>query len=123
MDLQTLERLTVVKLREEALKIPELSGVRAMSKEELIRAIAGVLGIDLRERRKGGAGKGAIKKLIRELKPKIAEAIQQENHSELKALRRQVKRLKAQTRHLAKAKPPPQATGPETEAAVPQAPA
>jgi hypothetical protein len=121
MNLQTLERLTVVKLREEALKIPELSGVRAMSKEELIRAIAGALGIDLRERRKGGAGKGDIKKLIRELKPKIAEAIQQKNHSELKALRRHVKRLKAQTRHLAKAKPPSQAADPET--AAPQTPA
>jgi predicted transcriptional regulator len=113
MDLQTLERLTVVKLREEALKIPELSGARAMSREELIRAIAGALDIDLRERRKGGAGRDAIKKLIRELKPKIAEAIQQKNRSELKALRRHVKRLKAQTRHLAKAKPPPRAAGPE----------
>jgi uncharacterized coiled-coil DUF342 family protein len=38
MDLQTLERLTVVKLREEASKIPELIGVRAMSKEELHKA-------------------------------------------------------------------------------------
>ncbi len=121
MDLQTLERHTVVKLREEALKIPELSGVRAMSKEELIRAIAGALGLDLRERRKGGAGKGAIKKLIRELKRKIAEAIQHKNRSELKALRRQMKRLKAQTRLLAKTKPPPQAAGPE--AGVPQTPA
>lgn len=119
MDLQTLERLTVVKLREEALKIPELSGVRAMTKEELIRAIAGALNIDLRERRKGGAGKGAIKKLIRELKVKIAEAIHGKNRSEVKALRRHMKRLKAQTRHLAKAKPPPQAAGIET--ATPQA--
>jgi hypothetical protein len=121
MDLQTLERLTVVKLREEALKIPELSGVRAMSKEELIRAIAGARGIDLRQRRKGGAGKDAIKQLIRELKPKIAEAIQQKNRFELRALRRHVKRLKAQTRHLAKAKPRPQAAG--SEAAAPQTPA
>jgi hypothetical protein len=119
MDLQTLERLTVVKLREEASKIPELSGVRAMSKEELIRAIAGALSIDLRERRKGGAGKGAIKKLIRELKVKIAAAIQTKNRAELKALRRHVKRLKSQTRHLAKAKPPPLAAAP-AEAATPQ---
>ena len=47
MELKTLERMTVIKLREEALKIPELSGVRGMSKEQLIRALASAHRIDL----------------------------------------------------------------------------
>ena len=118
MDLKTLERMTVVKLREEGLKIADLSGVRAMNREALIRAIAGALQIDLGARRRGGAGKAAVKKQVRELKAKIADAIQNKNASELKKLRRQVKRLKGETRRLAKTKPAPQATGGET-AAVP----
>ena len=108
MDLNTLERMTVLKLREEALKIPDLSGVRGMSKDELVRAVAGAHGIDLGERRRGGGGKTAIKKLIRNLKAQVAEAIRGEDHNRLKTLRRHVKRLKAQTRRLAKKNPAPQ---------------
>ena len=117
MDLKTLERMTVVKLREEGLKIADLSGVRAMSKEELIRAIAGALNIDLGARRRGGAGRAAVKKQVQELKVEIAAAIQNKNASQLKKLRRQVKRLKAQTRRLAKAKLAPQPAGGETATA------
>jgi hypothetical protein len=105
MELKTLERLTVVKLREEALKIPELSGVRAMSKEELIRALAAAHGIDVSQRRRGG-GKAQLKKQIADLKTRIAEAIRGKQKSELKRLRRRVKHLKAQTRRLAKAPAP-----------------
>ena len=111
MDLKTLERMTVVKLREEALKIPDLNGVRATSKDELIRAVAGALGIDLAGRRRGGGGKAATKKLIRELKTEIAEAIRAKDHARVKNLRRDAKRLKAETRRLAKEKPVPQPAG------------
>jgi hypothetical protein len=117
MDLKTLERMTVLKLREEALKIPDLSGVRGMSKDELIRAVAGALGIDLGERRRGGGGKTAIKKLLRDLKAQIAEAIRGKDYARLKTLRRHVKRLKAQTRRLAKEKPAPQPAAGDAPAA------
>jgi hypothetical protein len=106
MDLKTLERMTVVKLREEALKIPELSGVRAKSKDELIRALAGALGIDLGERRRGGGSMPVLKRQIRDLKMKIAEVIQSKKSSELRTLRRQVKHLKTETRRLAREKRP-----------------
>jgi hypothetical protein len=119
MDLKTLERMTVVKLREEALKIPDLNGVRAMSKDELIRAVAGALGIDLSARRRGGGGKAATKKLICELKTEVAEAIRAQDHARVKKLRRDVKRLKAETRRLAKEKP---ATLPAGGEAAPPAP-
>ena len=105
MELKTLERMTVIKLREEALKIPELSGVRAMSKEQLIRALAAAHGIDLAQRQRGGGDKAELKKQISGLKTQIAEAIRSQQKSDLKRLRRQVKQLKAQTRRLAKAKP------------------
>ena len=59
MDLKTLERMTVVKLREEALKVPELSGVRGMSKEELVRALAATHAVDVSQRRRGGGAKGS----------------------------------------------------------------
>jgi hypothetical protein len=103
MDLKTLERMTVVKLREEALKVTELTGVRGMTKEELIRALAKAHGIDLSTRARGGSGKSDLKKQIRALKAKIAAAIQSKEKPELKKLRRQVKRLKAETRDIAAA--------------------
>ena len=120
MDLKTLERMTVIKLREEGLKIPDLSGVRGMSKEELIRALAKAHGIDLSTRLRGGSGKSELKKQIRDLKTKIAEAIQAKQSTEVKKLRRHVRRLKAETRHLAASKPAA-AASPEPTAASPPA--
>ena len=105
MELKTLQRMTVIKLREEALKIPELSGVRGMSKEQLIRALASAHRIDLARRQRGGGDKAELKKQISGLKTQIAESIRSKEKSNLKRLRRQVKQLKAQTRRLAKAKP------------------
>ncbi len=102
MDLKTLERMTVPKLREEALKIPELGGVRGMNKEALVRAIAVAYKIDLSTRRRGGSGRHELKKQIRELRAKITDAIRSKQTADLKKMRRHVKHLKAQTRRLAK---------------------
>jgi hypothetical protein len=117
MDLKTLERMTVPKLREEALKIPELTGVRGMNKEALVRAIAAAYKIDLSARRRGGSGKPELKRQIRELRAKITEAIRTKQTTDLKRLRRHVKHLKAQTRRLAKMRisatpEPPASTSP-----------
>jgi hypothetical protein len=98
MDLKTLERMTVPRLREEALKIPELSGVRGMNKEALVRAIAAAYKIDLSTRRRGGSGRPELKRQIRELRAKITEVIRTKQTADLKKLRRHVKHLKAQTR-------------------------
>lgn len=101
MDLKTLGKMTVLKLREEALKVPGLVGVRGMNKEELIRALATAHNLDLAGRARGGAGKTDLKKQIRQLRTGITEAIQKKDSVRLKTLRRAVKRLKRQTRHLA----------------------
>ena len=105
MDLKTLERMTVLKLREEALKIPDhAAGVRGMTKEELIRLLAAAHGIDLSQRARGGGAKPELKKQIRGLKPQIAEAIREKRKADVRRLRRRVKHLKSQTRHLTKTK-------------------
>ena len=45
MELRDLEKMTVLKLREEALKFPEIKGVHGKNKEQLIDEIAQALGI------------------------------------------------------------------------------
>lgn len=112
MDLKTLDKLTAGKLREEASKIPEISGVRRMSKEQLIRAIASSYEISLEGRRRGGAGKPDLKRQIRDLGPRIDEALKAKDRGGAAKLRRQKKRLKRQTRHV-----PATAAAPEPAAA------
>ena len=45
MDWKDLEKMTIVKLREEALKFPQIEGVHGKNKEQLMDEIASVLGI------------------------------------------------------------------------------
>lgn len=100
MDLKTLQRMTVPKLREEASKIPDLTAVRGMSKEELVRAVAAARGIPLAGRARGGAGKADLKRQIRALRAEIQEAISAKRVDRVKELRLRVKRLKRETRRL-----------------------
>jgi NAD(P)H-dependent flavin oxidoreductase YrpB (nitropropane dioxygenase family) len=102
MDLKSLQRMTVPKLREEAMKLPDVSGVRGISKGELIQAIAKAHGIDLSGSHHGGSDRAELKKQIRELRSQIAQAIAAKGDVDLKKIRRRVKRLKARTRRLAK---------------------
>jgi hypothetical protein len=61
--------------------------------------------------------KSELKKQISELKGAIAKAIGEKNASEVKTLRRRVKRLKAGTRRLARAAKPPAAPAPAAPSA------
>ena len=45
MEWKDLEKMTVLKLREEALKFPEIEGVHGKNKEQLMDEIASLLGI------------------------------------------------------------------------------
>jgi len=45
MDWKDLEKMTVLKLREEALKYPQIEGVHGKQKEQLMDEIAKILGI------------------------------------------------------------------------------
>ena len=46
MEWRDLEKLTVLKLREEALKFPQIKGVHGKNKEQLMDEIADALGIE-----------------------------------------------------------------------------
>ena len=53
MDAKTIEKMTVIKLREEALKIPNIVGVHGMNKAELIVLLKEQHGIPLEKKKKG----------------------------------------------------------------------
>jgi hypothetical protein len=55
MEAKDLYRMNVIRLREEATKIPDVQGVTAMKKEELIKLLAKTYGVVL-EARGGGGG-------------------------------------------------------------------
>ena len=56
MEWKDLEKMTVLKLREEALKFPQIQGVHGKSKETLMHEIATALGIETQA--KAAAAKG-----------------------------------------------------------------
>jgi hypothetical protein len=73
MELRDLQKMTVVKLREEALKHEGLVGVHVMNKEELLAALAPRFGIDLEAAKKAAQmkfsdDKTSLKQQIRALK-------------------------------------------------------
>jgi hypothetical protein len=104
-----LEKMTVVKLREEALKYPELTGVHGMKKAELINELARLMGLPEEEipkkkvKVKKGKTKGSLKKDIRSLKEKRAEALKAKDARGLKIVRKKIKYAKRRLKKLAAA--------------------
>ena len=104
-----LEKMTVIKLREEAVKYPELTGVHGMKKDELITKLAKLMGLPEEEnvkkkpKVKKGVSNKDLKKKILSLKEKRAEAIQAKDAKTLKIIRKRLKRTKRSLRKLAAA--------------------
>ena len=102
-----LERMTVLKLREEALKYPELTGVHGMKKTELVDALAQLMGLPEEEgskkklKVKKGETKGSLKKSINSLKKKRVEALQSKDAKALKIVRKKIKSAKRKLKKLA----------------------
>jgi hypothetical protein len=97
MNWKDLEKMTVVKLREEALKFPELKGVHGKSKDQLMDELAPLLGIEkphVTYTSKVVHTKEELKHRIKELKSHRDELIKTKAHQELHDLRRQVHELK-----------------------------
>ena len=101
MEARDLYRMNVTKLREEAMKIPDVQGVTAMKKEELIKLLAKTHGIVLEARRSGGEGVMASKKRIRALKAERDEALARKDRKAVAQIRQGIRTLKRRTRHLA----------------------
>jgi len=106
-----LEKMTAKELREMALGLPEIHGVHAMKKEELIVAIRAAKGIpepETKKEKKIVAKKekviltvAQLKQRVKELRVKREELLQQRNLKMAEILRRRISRLKKRTRRAA----------------------
>ncbi|MBI3797011.1 MAG: hypothetical protein HY268_08595 [Deltaproteobacteria bacterium] len=112
MDAKELLRLNVLKLREEALKVPGAVGVTGMKKDELIQVLAKAHGIVF-EQRTESAEKVHLKKQIGALQTRRDEALGKQAHEEVAHWRRGIRTLKRRIRALSRtAKAPAPAAAP-----------
>jgi len=106
MELRDLQKMTVVKLREEGLKHSSIAGVYAMDKAQLITALAEVYGIDVEAatraaREQFATDKSGLKQAIRALKGQRDTALVAHNATQVKQLRLNIKKRKRMLRRLA----------------------
>ena len=95
---EQLRHKTVGELREIAKgnEHEALQGYTQLNKDHLLTALSKALGIKHEHHDVVGVDKASIKARIKELKIKRAEALSAHNHAELKAVRRNIHRLKRQ---------------------------
>ena len=106
MELRDLQKMTVVKLREEGLKHSSIAGVYAMDKAQLVAALAAVYGIDVEAATKAAreqfaTDKSALKQAIRGLKGQRDAALVAHDATQVKQLRLNIKKRKRMLRRLA----------------------
>ena len=96
--IEELKHKNIADLREMAkgLEHEAVQGYTQLNKEHLVIALAKALGIQHTHHDVIGVDKAQIKKRIRELKVKREAALSAHNHAELKAVRRNIHRLKRQ---------------------------
>jgi len=96
--IEELRHKNIAELREMAkgLEHEAVQGYTQLNKEHLVIALAKALGIQHTHHDVIGVDKAQIKKRIRELKVKREAALSAHNHGELKAVRRNIHRLKRQ---------------------------
>jgi hypothetical protein len=96
--IEELRHKNIAELREIAkpLEHEAVQGYTQLNKEHLVVALAKALGIQHTHHDVIGVDKAQIKKRIRELKVKREAALSSHNHAELKAVRRNIHRLKRQ---------------------------
>jgi cell division protein FtsX len=96
-----LEKMTAKELRDLALTIPEITGVHAMNKEEVLAAIKKARGIQEDPKKKGDRSIRQLKQKIKELRIKKEELRAKKDRKALDHLRRRISRLKKKTRKAA----------------------
>lgn len=97
-----IEKMTVVELREIAKKIPDISGVHAMKKEELLTIISKSKGIALSEKtKKTVPNKKTVKEKIKKIKQLKEEARKSKDKRKIKFLRKRLSRFKKRSRKAA----------------------
>jgi hypothetical protein len=103
MDWKDLEKMTVLKLREEALKYPQIEGVHGKHKEQLMDEIAKVLGIEKPHSHFTDTvvhTKAELKHKIQELKIEREKLLVAHDHKKLHEVRREMHELKHTIRRL-----------------------
>jgi hypothetical protein len=97
MEWKDLERMTVLKLREEALKFPQIEGVHGKHKEQLMDELAHILGIEKPHAHFADVvvhTKSDLKHKIRELKSERDKLLEAHDHKKLHEVRRELHELK-----------------------------
>ena len=97
-----LDKMTVKELREVAKEIPEITGVHGKNKAELLAAVKEAKGIKEKPK-KSDRSVRALKKSIKELRQKQAQAISADDTKMAAIYRRKISRLKKKTRQAATA--------------------
>ena len=105
---KSLDKMTSKELREIAREIPDLTGVHAMKKEEMLKAIKEAKGIKGKKPVKKKAPKKkfdlkGLKKNIRILKEEKQAAHMAKDRKKVDILRRRINRMKKRTRKIAQA--------------------
>jgi hypothetical protein len=103
MEWKDLEKMTVLKLREEALKYPQIEAVHGKQKEQLMVEIAAALGIDRPHSHFSQnvvQTKSELKHKIHELKVEREKLIAAHDHKKLHEVRREMHELKHTIRKL-----------------------
>jgi hypothetical protein len=95
---EELKHKTVADLREMAKGIEHeaVQGYTQMNKDHLLVALSRALGIQHEHHEVIGVDKASIKSRIRQLKAKRQDALAAHDHAQLKAVRRNIHRLKRQ---------------------------
>jgi hypothetical protein len=103
-----LDKMTVTELREVAKEIPEITGVHGMKKPELLAAIKQAKGIEDDTPKKTGppkpkvrVPKATLKAMIRDLKARRRQALEDKDKQMAERYRRKISKLKKKTRQAA----------------------
>ena len=104
MDAKTLSKMTLPKLREEALKFSDIAGVHGMKKAELIEVLKQKYGIveEKTESEMFMDKKIALKKRIRQAKAEREQTRKEKDKSKIKLLQIQLRKLRRRLRKLIK---------------------
>jgi hypothetical protein len=97
MEWNDLDRMTILKLREEALKFPQIEGVHGKNKEQLMDELARILDIEKPHIHFADQivhTKSELKHKIQELKVEREKLLLAHDHKKLHEVRRQVHELK-----------------------------
>jgi hypothetical protein len=98
MEFKDLERMTVNKLREEAGKFEDVTGVSGMKKDQLIDILCQKLDVQRPEKKIVGLDKSVLKERMRTLKAKRAQAAAEHDQAALKDIRARIKVYKRSIR-------------------------